>query len=102
MAIVQPGFGFLCETDGGNILLEDPWGNTTEICEIYLFAYVKLGVEMGKNDIEYTKVYQMAILAVCDSIFRSTRCHYVYLFGLQVDMNFLLCLQILNDEIYYW
>ncbi len=55
MAIAQSGFGFLCETDGGNIWLVDVWANTTKICEIYLFAYEQWGVEMGKNKTVFTK-----------------------------------------------
>ncbi len=34
MANVQPGFGFICEIDGGKVLLEEPWDHKTEISKI--------------------------------------------------------------------
>ncbi len=114
MTIVPPGFGLICETDAGKVLLEESlsphntnmwdiiiciwavkgsnveklnsihkmyikwqlynlklasyvsprvgkycwkntWVHTSQLCQIYLFAYYQWVVEMSKNDIELTK-----------------------------------------------
>ncbi len=53
MVIVQPGFlASYVKLLVGNYCWMNPWAHTSQICQIYLFAYDQWGDEMSKNDIE--------------------------------------------------